>query len=331
MNNALQSIRVGIFFVLGLSLLYIVYEMLGQKDFSKKEGYHLTARFDDIKLTAAGDEVRMAGVKIGTVNETRLVEGQAEVVLRIIDEYKIPEDSTVMIAAAGLLGRNYITIAYGNEAAGFLADGNSITSKKSFDMNDMIAKVGQIGEKIEVATAKFSDFLGGDEEGSKNPFANINALIDENREKIESMINNIHEVTEKINRGDGTLGKLINDDSTFNELQTAMSDIKKTASSISTTFEEAKTLIDDIKKGEGTLGKLIYDDSLAKQIDDVTINFRSFSEKLNSDEGTIGLLLKDDTIYRDLKSLLNKAERTVDGVSDSGPISAVGVAANALF
>jgi len=58
---------------------------------------------------------------------------------------------------------------------------------------------------------------------------------------------------------------------------------------------------------------------------------RDVSDKLAKGEGTLGKLINDDTLYDTAKTTLNKANRAIDGLNDSGPISAVGVVANALF
>jgi phospholipid/cholesterol/gamma-HCH transport system substrate-binding protein len=58
---------------------------------------------------------------------------------------------------------------------------------------------------------------------------------------------------------------------------------------------------------------------------------RELSDKLNKGEGTLGKLISDDTFFRDAQGIMRKVDRAVDGLADQGPITAVGVAANALF
>jgi phospholipid/cholesterol/gamma-HCH transport system substrate-binding protein len=55
------------------------------------------------------------------------------------------------------------------------------------------------------------------------------------------------------------------------------------------------------------------------------------SDKLSRGEGTLGKLLNDDSMLRDMRGLMKKADRALDGMGDSGPITAVGVLANGLF
>jgi phospholipid/cholesterol/gamma-HCH transport system substrate-binding protein len=60
-------------------------------------------------------------------------------------------------------------------------------------------------------------------------------------------------------------------------------------------------------------------------------NIRDLSDKLAQGEGTLGKLLGDDSLYTGVQSTLKKANAALDGMSDSGPITAVGVVAQGLF
>src|SRR6185295_6279492 len=98
MNNSQQTTRVGLFFLLGLALIWVTFETLGGKKFWEDKGYTVIAGFDSVKDLKQGDDVRMAGVKIGAVELTRLAGSRrAEAVLRIDPQYKIQEDATATI------------------------------------------------------------------------------------------------------------------------------------------------------------------------------------------------------------------------------------------
>jgi len=98
MNNAQMSARVGLFFLLGLALIWITHESLNGNRLNDDAAYELTARFATIKELKAGDDVRLAGVGVGIVKETRLNGRHAEVVMQITDGVEVPEDSVATIA-----------------------------------------------------------------------------------------------------------------------------------------------------------------------------------------------------------------------------------------
>ena len=66
MNNAQHTARVGLFFLLGLALIWVTFETLSDGKIFKDRGYTLVAGFESLKELKQGDEVRMAGVKIGS-------------------------------------------------------------------------------------------------------------------------------------------------------------------------------------------------------------------------------------------------------------------------
>eukprot|EP01036_Dinobryon_divergens_P049921 gene49921-66869_t len=106
MNNAQQTARVGLFFLLGLALTWVTFETLSDGKVFKDRGYTLIAGFESLKELKQGDEVRMAGVKIGSVEQTNLAPSgrRAEAVLRIDPKITIKSDATASIVMAGLIG-----------------------------------------------------------------------------------------------------------------------------------------------------------------------------------------------------------------------------------
>src|SRR5688500_5592248 len=138
MNNWQQSARVGLFFLLGLALTWVTFETLRGGKVFKDQGYNLVAGFDSLKELKEGDDVRMAGVKVGEVEKTRLAGRRAEAVLRIMHNVRIKSDATATIIMAGLIGSNYIGIDLGTEAAPELPDGAEIKTKTTPDRKSVV-------------------------------------------------------------------------------------------------------------------------------------------------------------------------------------------------
>ena len=96
------------------------------------KAYDLTASFNSAEGLSIGTDVRMAGVKIGTVRslELNLETYQAETVFSIADEIKIPDDSDVKVASEGLLGGNFVEITPGGSEF-MLSEGDEIIYTQS--------------------------------------------------------------------------------------------------------------------------------------------------------------------------------------------------------
>lgn len=327
MHQTLNSIRVALFFLLGLGLIFVVYAVVGQNQWGRGDGYRVVAVFDDIKTLTPGSEVRIAGVRVGEVEKTELVRGQGQAVLLIEHDFAIPQDSVARIAVASLLGQNYIAVEHG-QASTDLQDGDPISTAPTADFNDIINEISALGQKFNQVADSFSG-LGG--EDMSNLFTNLNGMVEENREQIAQIVDQLDAVTQKLNSTEGTLGRLINDDAAYEELTSMIEEIRLAASDARSTLAQTQGMLAHVQAGEGTIGKLLYDDAIALELETTVQNLNEFSVKLNSADGTLGKLINDDELYYELRAMLQKADQALDTVGDAGPITAVGTVGGALF
>lgn len=329
MNNIQQSIRVGLFFLLGVALAWITFVSLGGGRSFRDKGYTIIAPFNNLKGLKTGDEVLMAGVKIGSVKVTRLGQQRVEAVLSIEQTVSIPDDAIASVETSSLLGSQHLSVSFG-QSARVLKDGDEIKTRNTVDMNEVIAQLGTLGAKLEQVAEGVSKALGGDS-GSGSLFTKLDHLVTDNGPKLTQTIANLESLTAKLKNGEGTMGRLINDPKLHDELLAAVTEIKSAAADARIFVGDTKGIVADVKAGKGTLGVLLYDDATASSIKVTAKNLRELSDKLNGGQGTLGKLLADDSLYKEAQGLLKKVDRAVDGLGDQGPITAVGVAANALF
>ena len=331
MTNAQMSARVGLFFILGAALVWVTFEALTTGKVRRDRGYRLIAHFSNLKELKAGDEIRMAGVKVGAVGETRLSGRRAEAVFLIDRKVQVAQDATATIAMAGLLGANYVSLDLGTEGSGFLQPDNEIRTVDTPDLNKIVSQLGDIGKKIDGALSQFTGALGGGENGGPGLLGKIDKLVDENSTRIGQITTDLREIADKVNHGEGTLGKLINDPGAYESLVSTLGEIRIAANEAKTFIGNTQGIIDQVKSGKGTLGSLVYDEEAGQNIKVVTHNLRLLSEKLNNGEGTLGKLINDDSLFKEAQGVMRKVDRAVDGLADQGPISAVGAVAGALF
>ncbi len=86
---------------------------------SVTSGYQLYAKFDHVGGLTVGSDVRLAGVKVGSVESTTLDPKtyQAVVGFTVADDVKLPKDSSATIASESLLGGNYLSLSPGGDEA----------------------------------------------------------------------------------------------------------------------------------------------------------------------------------------------------------------------
>ncbi len=330
MNNMSQSIRVGLFFLLGIALAWITFESLNGGRLFKKPGYTLVAGFANLKGLKTGDEVRMAGVKVGAVELTRLAGHRVEALLAIEPGVKIPADAVASVEQSSLLGSNYLGVTFGTPGTELLKDGDEISTKATVDMSEVISQLGNLGSKLESVIGEIGKSMGAGGEGG-GLFQRIDKLVTENGPKLTETISNLQDITAKIKTSEGTLGKLVNDSRLHDDLLAGVGEIKLAAADARVFMSDTKGIVADVKAGKGTLGLLLYDDATASSLKTSMKNLREISDKLNSGQGTLGKLIADDSLYLNVQSTMKKADRALDGLGDQGPITAVGVVAGALF
>lgn len=329
MNNTQQTIRVGLFFLLGCALAWITFESLSGGQIFKKRGYTLVAPFANLKGLKEGDEIQMAGVKIGSVAETRLGNQRVEAVLSIDPKVSIPNDAVASVETSSLLGSQHLAVSFGTSAV-MLKDGDTMKTKNTADMNEVIAQLGSLGAKLEGVADNIGKALGGDG-GSGSLFSKLDRLVDQNGPKLTETIANLQDITAKIKSGEGSFGKLVNDPKLHDDLIAAVGEIKAAAGDAKIFMADTRGIIADVKSGKGAVGALLYDQATADNLKATVANARTVTDKIAKGEGSLGKLLADDSMYKDIQGVVKKADRALDSLGDSGPIQAVGVVANALF
>lgn len=330
------EIKVGIFVLIGiLALLYLTFR-LAEEAFTPKDSYKIYAVFQNVSGLVKGAKVEMAGVPIGKVGNIELTpEGKAKVELIIYKKFKISEDAEAFIKTYGVLGDKFVEIRPGL-SQNYLQPGSMIAITHSpISVDDLLASIGPTVEGLKE--------LLGTEEGRQNlkilvanikeaseSFKGIASRIEKGEGSLgklvtdDSLYKNLKETTESlkliaknIEKGEGTLGKLVRDDSLYKTLQNTIVSLEKVSKRL--------------EKGEGTLGKLMYDDSLYKELQIIAKNLKEITHKIERGEGTLGKLLKDDSLYLEAKKTLKSVNRAAKGVEEQVPISVLGTVAGAAM
>ena len=101
--------------VLAAALVFVVYAAQATGFGASSQGYPLNASFRSLEGVSTGTDVRLAGVKIGTVTNVNLNPEtyRADTVVTVINGIEIPDDSAIIISSEGLLGGNFVEVMPG--------------------------------------------------------------------------------------------------------------------------------------------------------------------------------------------------------------------------
>jgi phospholipid/cholesterol/gamma-HCH transport system substrate-binding protein len=132
--------------MMGAVVLLVAAAFLGfavsSSDVRTVQGYELTARFNRIDGITTGSEVRMSGIKVGTVLSERLDPQTylAEIKISVIDSVRLPVDSTAKVLSDGLLGDAYLSLEPGAEDAMIEPGGQIQKTQDPLNLVDLIGR-----------------------------------------------------------------------------------------------------------------------------------------------------------------------------------------------
>ena len=139
-DNNYFEIIVGTFVL--LSAAFFFFSSFKNAKVNDQKGYALLAKFDNIDGLAQGSDVKISGVKVGSISEQSLDEKtfRATLKLNIDDKIKLPADSSAKVSSEGLLGSKYLSIEPGADEE-ILKEGDEIIfTQSSVNFEELLGK-----------------------------------------------------------------------------------------------------------------------------------------------------------------------------------------------
>ena len=363
MKNTLET-RLGIFVALAMIAAFLILEMVGGLQHFKR-GVRLRAQFDSLQELKVGDPVKLAGVQIGrvekiafaqitTTNNTFVTNAQpitvskVEVSMKLDHDAEVRTDSRATIKFSGLMGQNFIALDFGSptNAPIIATDGALLGSNEQPDLGAMMAKLDNVATGVENLTKSFAGDSINNLLGPVTDFFKTNGpvvgLLTSNGPAITATMSNfaiisadLLRITAQIDKGEGTFGKLVQEDLLYNSALTAVSNVqsnlKSATDEIKVTLADARKIVDEINAGQGTFGKLIKDETLYRDTTESMTILKEILQKINQGQGSMGKLVNDDSLYKNMKLSLQKIDKATEGLEDQGPLSVLGMMVNQLF
>ena len=204
------KVRLGLFVVGGLAIFLLAIFIIGKQKNMFNPVFKLRTSFYNVSGLQVGNNVRFSGVNIGTVDNIRIINDTTVVVDMLIkmDHKKfIKTDCEVGIGSEGLIGDKLLIISQGSFDSKVVKNGQKLLSSEPVETDDIIASLQITAENAEVISQ------------------------------------NLAEVMEKINNGDGTLGRLISDPTIAENLDQTIVNLKKGSKGLDDNMQAAKSNI----------------------------------------------------------------------------------------
>jgi phospholipid/cholesterol/gamma-HCH transport system substrate-binding protein len=138
-RNVIETVLGGVVLVVAIGFFTWAY---GRSSVGNPGGYELVAKFERIDGLAIGADVRISGIKVGTVLD-QLLDPQtyrAAVRFSVLPNVELPTDSSAAIVSSGLLGSKYLALMPGADDA-MLEPGGEITlTQSSVNIEELIGR-----------------------------------------------------------------------------------------------------------------------------------------------------------------------------------------------
>jgi len=248
MFKSMSTFRLGVFILLGIVLLVLAIFLVGQKESLFSSTFKVRAYFQDIQGLRPGTNVRLSGIDVGSVSDIDIVNdttGRVQVTMNLQTDVKrfIRTDTKASIESEGLVGNKVIVLKIGSSQAEQVKDGGVIQSEEPIGFSAIIAQTEGIMEYT------------------------------------KKMTMNLSEIVEKVNNGEGSIGKLLNDDELYTNATQLTKRADESLKGITNKLDRVTSLFDSLGIG------------VQKTIDNVNFavaNIDSIVSGINQGEGVLG-------------------------------------------
>ncbi|NWF36761.1 MlaD family protein [Mariprofundus sp. KV] len=198
--------RLGAFVLAALLLLAFATGKIGDIAWPKQDDNIVEAEFDDILGLDIQSPVRMAGVKVGVVQEIDLRGGRAVVKIALNPGVLLPASTRASIIGRGLVGEKNLGLTATPGDKETLPDGAIIPSDPAGDINTFIAKASGITDDIKQLTQSLTGSRNSQgRESFQQVIANINTatqemtlMIKENRSQVKEVTTSLQRLLQKL-------------------------------------------------------------------------------------------------------------------------------------
>ena len=239
-----REVVVGFFVLVGLLSAMVLIFAIGSEQHVFERRFRIVAVFGNVSGLRAGAPVFVAGVDVGSVAHISFVRGPAaaqgepsvgrvQVLLAIEKRYsdQIRSDSVATIGSVGLLGDKSVDVSVGSPSLPEVEPGGSISTQDPLTLSDVL-------DRIEPIRAKFDKIL--------TDLSEVTGKVTGENAPLPRAISSASDILDKIDRGQGTLGKLVNDPRIGERLDTTLGNANELVVSARAAFEQIRVATDEL-------------------------------------------------------------------------------------
>jgi phospholipid/cholesterol/gamma-HCH transport system substrate-binding protein len=276
MFKSFEGARLGIFIFVGSLLIVLSIFTIGNKESIFVDTVVIKSKFANVEGLKTGAPVRLSGYTIGSVSSIVLASDSAGSVIVTMNIEKILHhfirlDSEASIVTEGLVGKKVVSILPGSPSMAIVGAGSYIKSKTPLNITQVIEDTQAIIIYVRDLTKDFAD------------------------------------IVKKVNEGEGSIGKLVNND----ELYYAAVDITQSAkTSLDSITVKMDQIADLIVTTNNTASKVFSD------IDTTMVAIKNIVTKVEKGDGSIGKLINDEDAYDSVKVMITNLTKSTEAAKE---------------
>jgi phospholipid/cholesterol/gamma-HCH transport system substrate-binding protein len=244
-----EKLKLGLFVIIGLLLFTSAIYFIGERQNLFGKADLISVKFTNTNGLKKGNNVRYSGINVGTVEEITMLNDSVIKVDLLIDKKMmvyIKKDAIATIGTDGLVGNMLVNIIPGKGKASSVSPGDYIKSYTKIGTDEMLNTLNVTNENAALLTV---DLL---------------------------------KITNAINNEKGTLGMLINDSITSNDIKSIIFNLQKTSYTASQTMNNLQAKIESINLDNSVAGVLVNDKEQAQKMKNIISNLEITSQNINA-------------------------------------------------
>ncbi len=206
-NSNSFKVRLGLFIIVGILFFMVAIFFIGRQKNLFDPVFKLTTHFNNVSGLQVGNTVRFSGINVGTVDNIHIVNDttvQVDMMIQTDVQRFIKTDAMAIIGSEGIIGDRVVVISNGNVNSKQVKDGQAIASTEPVETDAIMASLQITADNAAIATDEITEILY------------------------------------KVNRGEGTLGRLLNDEAIANNIDATIENLKSSSQGLEENMEAAK-------------------------------------------------------------------------------------------
>jgi phospholipid/cholesterol/gamma-HCH transport system substrate-binding protein len=277
-RRSVPLFRIGLFVIIGFAVLLIFIFAIGSQEKMFNQKSEIYAKFSTVSGLKEGAQVQIAGMPVGSVTDIRLPRtprDSVQVTMKIIDDAMglVRANSKAVIATEGIIGDKIIMIESAPAPASAVREGDFIAGQSPTDYTQYIDTLEKAVNNINALTSEATLLLQGLRSGqgsvgklltddalyrdiqalaleSKVTMAVARERVDRVGVQVEGLAGEVDQIIGRVRRGEGSMGKLLQDEALYE-------DLRATSSNIRTSSLDMRDALAKISLGSGRFSEVM--------------------------------------------------------------------------